>query len=167
MNIEKGISKVFGLDDETWLRHANPKSVWTRFIILPFFVLAIWSRTWISWYALIPITVLVIWTAINPKFFKKPATTKSWSSKCVLGEKVWTNRKEIEVPNEHKTMINILTLIQLTGLVTLVFGLYYFNFWQTITGTVLIYLGKMWFLDRMVWLFEDMKEHPEYNHLLY
>ena len=32
----------------------------------------------------------------------------------------------------------------------------------------LIYLGKMWFLDRMVWLYEDMKDTtPEYRSWLY
>lgn len=30
-------------------------------------------------------------------------------------------------------------------------------------GAALVYLGKMWFVDRMAWLYEDMKNaHPEY-----
>ena len=28
-------------------------------------------------------------------------------------------------------------------------------------GIVLAYLGKSWFLDRMVWLYEDMKNENE------
>jgi hypothetical protein len=33
---------------------------------------------------------------------------------------------------------------------------------------ILIYAGKMWFLDRMVWLFENMKEkHKEYSNWEY
>jgi len=28
----------------------------------------------------------------------------------------------------------------------------------TVFGIALIYLGKLWFLDRMAWLWEDMKE---------
>ncbi|MFW5697755.1 MAG: DUF6653 family protein [Fimbriimonadaceae bacterium] len=30
--------------------------------------------------------------------------------------------------------------------------------WPTVLGTVVVYLGKMWFLDRMVWLYEEMSE---------
>lgn len=31
-----------------------------------------------------------------------------------------------------------------------------------------VYAGKVWFLDRMVWLYEDMKEvTPEYSGWLY
>lgn len=28
---------------------------------------------------------------------------------------------------------------------------------------VLAYLGKSWYLDRMVWIYEDMKHLPEYG----
>jgi len=35
-------------------------------------------------------------------------------------------------------------------------------------GLPVTYMGKSWFLDRMVWLYEDMKEtHPEYRKWLY
>ncbi len=30
--------------------------------------------------------------------------------------------------------------------------------WGLGVGTVLVYAGKVWFLDRMVWLYEDMKD---------
>jgi len=30
--------------------------------------------------------------------------------------------------------------------------------WPTVTGGLLIYAGKLCFLDRMVWLYEDMKD---------
>ena len=40
--------------------------------------------------------------------------------------------------------------------------------WPTILGAVLIYAGKLWFCDRMVWLYEDMKEtDPRYRSWLY
>jgi len=32
----------------------------------------------------------------------------------------------------------------------------------------MVYCGKLWFLDRMVWLYEEMKElHPPYRRWLY
>jgi hypothetical protein len=30
-----------------------------------------------------------------------------------------------------------------------------------VLGVALAYLGKSWYLDRMVWLYEDMKEKNE------
>ena len=32
------------------------------------------------------------------------------------------------------------------------------DFLLTIIGIIIVYLSKMWFLDRMVWIFEDMKK---------
>jgi hypothetical protein len=167
MTFEKRIGRFFGLNDEEWLRHANPISIWTRFIILPFLVISIWSRLWIGWYALIPISIILLWMYINPRFFEKPKTTDSWSAKSVLGERIWANRGQIKVPEHHKTIVTILTLLQIVGGVFLVVGLYQLHFWATLCGMILIYMAKMWFLDRMVWVFEDMKKHPEYKSLLY
>ena len=39
--------------------------------------------------------------------------------------------------------------------------------WLAIFGISLAYLGKSWYLDRMVWLYEDMKDLPEYKEWLY
>jgi len=167
MTLEKKISKIFGLEGDEWLKHANPWSVWTRFIILPFIVLSIWSREWIGWYSLIPIISLSFWIYINPRFFAKPKTTNTWSSKCVMGEKIWANRDQIEVSNNHKPIIYILTFIQIVGGIFLFSGLYQLYFWPTFTGVLVIYLAKMWFLDRMVWIFADMKDKNEYKDLLY
>lgn len=30
MTLERKIAGIFKLDDENWMRHANPVSVWTR-----------------------------------------------------------------------------------------------------------------------------------------
>ena len=42
------IAKLFGLEGESWMRHANPASVWTRFSVVSILALAIWSRDWIG-----------------------------------------------------------------------------------------------------------------------
>lgn len=41
---ETRITQGFAMNEEAWGRHANPWSVWTRFLALPLLVLAIWSR---------------------------------------------------------------------------------------------------------------------------
>jgi hypothetical protein len=42
------VTKLFGLEGDAWMRHANPVSVWTRFAVLPLGALAVWSRQWIG-----------------------------------------------------------------------------------------------------------------------
>lgn len=155
MNIDKLILKIFLPDDESWLRHANPWSVWTRFITLPFIVLAVWSRVWISWYCLIPITLLVIWVVINPRLFEKPSSFDSWGSKAVLGERIYMKRSEFPLPEHHRMPITILTVLQSIGGGILIYGVWSLNVYLTAHGLTFVYLAKMWFLDRMVWLYDE------------
>jgi hypothetical protein len=168
VSFEKKAAKFFKLTDENWMKHTNPWSVWTRFLIFPLIALAIWSRVWFGWYSLVFIGIMILWTWLNPRAFGKPKTTKYWSSKAVLGERVWINRKEIPIPHHHITAIIILNCITVSGLPFFIWGLYTLHIWSTLLGIVLVYVGKMWFLDRMVWLYEDMKEkNPEYKNWEY
>ena len=167
MALERKMAKLFNLTDENWMKHANPWSVWTRFIIFPVLALAIWSRIWLGWYCLIPIGVVLFWTWLNPKAFGKPKTTKQWSSKAVFGERVRINRKELPIPQHHLKAIVVLRCITASGIPFFIWGLYELQIWPTILGVVLVCVGKMWFLDRMVWIYEDMKHLPEYKKWLY
>ncbi len=156
------------MSDETWSRHANPWSVWTRFTALPLLILSIWSRTWIEYWAWIPIALSVLWIWINPRLFSKPLSTNNWASKAVLGERVWINRKNISVPRHHRFAPNLLSSVSAIGLPFLIWGLWQLSIWPTLAGTILVYAGKIWFLDRMVWLYEDMKDvNQEYSEWLY
>jgi hypothetical protein len=67
------ITRVLGMTDEAWQRHANPWSVYTRFAAIPAMILAIWSRVWSSWWALVPVGGVIIWLWLNPFVF--PAVT--------------------------------------------------------------------------------------------
>ena len=60
MTLEARIARAHGMDDDSWARHANPWSVWTRVPILPLLALAIWSRSWIGWWAVLPVLLLVV-----------------------------------------------------------------------------------------------------------
>jgi len=85
----------------------------------------------------------------------KPDTYDSWGSKAVLGERVYMNKKSTPIPVHHRLPIKILNGLQsLSGLV-LAYGLWDLHGYLTLLGTTSIYLSKMWFLDRMVWLYED------------
>ena len=167
MTLERKIAKIFNLTDENWMKHANPISVWTRYSVLPLIVLAFWSRAWIGLLCLIPGVISFGWMFFNPVFFKKPKSTKNWASKSVLGERVYLNRDKVKIPNHHKTVPNILNGISSVGMIFAIYGIIVFAIWPAILGIALAYLGKSWYLDRMVWLYEDMNELPEYKKWLY
>jgi hypothetical protein len=159
----KTIERFFRMDEATWLRHCNPWSVYTRMATLPLLIMAIVSRMWIGWWSLIPVILLLLWIWINPRAFPPPKRTDNWASKCVFGERVWLNRSEVPIPTQHHRMAILLSLVSGAGLPFLAWGLTALSLWPTILGATLVYAGKLWFLDRMVWLYEDMRETtPKY-----
>jgi len=159
MTLERKIAGVFNLTDENWMKHANPISVWTRYSVLPIILFSVWSRLWIDWWCLVPTTVSLLWMFFNPVLFKKPKSTKNWASKGVLGERVFLNRDKVNIPEHHCTPLHsLLNTISFIGLLLAIWSIVYYSLIGAIAGVALTYLGKSWYLDRMVWLYEDMKD---------
>ena len=163
MTLERKIANLFNLTDKNWMKHANPWSVWTRYSVLPIIVLAFWSRIWIGMWHLVPAIISIAWMFFNPRFFKKPKSTKNWASKSVLGERVWLNRDKVAVPKHHSKIIPILNLVSSAGMILAIWAIVKLAAWPAVPGVALAYLGKSWYLDRMVWIYEDMKHLPEYG----
>lgn len=161
---EGRVAKLFGLEGENWARHANPLSVWTRFAVLPLLALSIWSRDWIGWWCLAPIVASLVFMMVNPLLFPKPRSTRNWASKCVFGERVWSERNTVPVPDQFTARVpNVTYAIQIAGFALLTFGLVRLDVVDTVAGLVIVLIAKAWFLDRQVLLFEDMKgRHPQY-----
>ena len=165
---ESKVAQAFNMTDEVWKRHANPLSVWTRFFILPLFNIAILSRVWIGYYCLIPVALLLIWTWLNPRFFPPPESTDNWASKAVLGERVWLNRKEIPIPMRYIQPVNLLSLFMFAGTLLLIWGLWKVHVIVVVIATSLVIGGKIYFLNYMVKLFDEMKaESEEYESWFY
>ena len=99
--VESRLAQVFRMSDEVWQRHANPWSVWT-FSTLPLLILAIWSRVWLGHWAWALVGLSLLWLWVNPRYFDKPKSTRNWASMGVLGERVWLNRKNIDIPPRHR-----------------------------------------------------------------
>ena len=158
MTLERRIAGLFRLDDEGWARHANPWSIWTRVATGPALVLALWSHTWLGWWALLPIAALSVWVWLNPRMFPKPCTTDSWGARVTFGERLWLNRDRVPVPPRHRMVPHLLIAIAGIGGVLAFGGALATALVPTLVGTALLYLGKLWFCDRMVWLWEDMKD---------
>jgi len=167
MTLESKIANLFRLTDENWMKHANPWSVWTRYSVLPLIVLAFWTRVWIGWWSAIPVVLSLAWLFFNPVLFNKARSTKNWASKSVLGERVWLNRDKQDVPEYHKTLPVILNGVSSVGILLSIWAIVMLSVWPAILGISLAYIGKSWYLDRMVWLYEDMKHLPEYESWLY
>jgi len=157
MDIFSFAEKVMSMDDESWGRHSNPWSVWSRLSCLPLLVLALWSRYWIGWWSLLPIAAALFWTWYNPRAFAPPAQTTSWASRGTFGERLFLSRKTTPVPQHHVKVSHLLTAVMMIGMVVLCYGVVTLNFWATMCGLVAAIGGKLWFVDRMVWLFEDMQ----------
>jgi hypothetical protein len=157
MSLESALAKVFGLkSDEAWRRHANPWSVYTRIPIPVLLVAAIWSRVWLGWWALVPVAVCLAWTALNPRVFPPPRTLDSWASRSVMGETLWAKRKSAPVPPRHRTAPFVLSAVSAAGLPFLVWGLVVLDPWMTLFGLAVQTTGKLWFLDRMALLYDDV-----------
>lgn len=163
MDIFRGGERIMRMTDASWARHANPWSGWTRIAgAVPTF-LALWSWHWIGPWALVPIFVIAIWTYANPRLFPAPANTDAWITWGVLGERVFLNRKAVPIPDEHARVALVVTAAAISFLTVAIFGFIAGNFWAAMTGWFGAMLGKCWFVDRMAWLWDDMKgAHPVY-----
>ncbi|PID75061.1 MAG: hypothetical protein CSB23_05465, partial [Deltaproteobacteria bacterium] len=133
--------------------------------VLPLIVLAFWSRAWIGWWCLLPGIISIVWMFFNPVFFKRARSTKNWASKAVLGERVYLNRDVVAIPDIHKTpLYGMLKMMSVIGMLMAIWAVVFYSVWGAVLGVMLAYIGKSWFLDRMVWLYETMKsENEEYQ----
>jgi hypothetical protein len=154
--MEATVAKAFGRDGDGWQRHANPWSVYTRIPIPPLLAAAIWTRTWIGWRSLVPVRLVCAWTAINPTAFPPPRSLDHWASKAVVGETYWLNRKEVPVPPRHRVAPTVLGGVSALGVPFIARGLVVRNGWMVLFGLAVQTAGKVWFLDRMALLYDDM-----------
>ncbi|QDC11615.1 hypothetical protein FHY55_13215 [Oceanicola sp. D3] len=145
------------MDDAVWRRHANPWSGWSRMLTtLPLLALAIWSRVWLGWGALVPVGLALGWIWVNPRVFPEPRRFDAWMSRGVLGERVFLEHRG-EIPAEHRRAGLVLGALSLPGALVLAWGLW--TLWAdwVVFGVVLTALPKVWFVDRMAWLHDDWR----------
>jgi hypothetical protein len=152
-----GLARAMAMDETAWRRHANPWSVWTRIPIGPALILALYARAWIGWWCLVPVAGLAAWTWVNPRAFPPPATLDSWASRGVLGERRLLDRGRRPIPRGHLVAARATAAISLAGLPPAVYGIATLNPWAATLGAALVVCGKLWFVDRMVWLEERMR----------
>lgn len=147
-----------GMDDAAWARHANPWSVYSRMTLPPLFAVAIWSRVWLGWWALVPVCLCVLWTWANPRIFPPPRRTDGWAAKGTLGERLFLS--QAEAPPRHRRAVALLTAANAIGFAILVWGLAILDPWITLWGLTVAMGAKLWTFDRMVWLWREAGATP-------
>jgi len=156
VDVFKPAERLMGMTPDVWDRHANPWSVWTRFTCLPCICVAIWSRLWLGWWAIPLLCAALFWTWFNPRAFAPNTRWETWAAQATLGERVWLHHRERVAPH-HKNWAFGLTLAAATGLPFLIYGLWAFSLWPLGLGLILTILPKVWFCDRMVWIWQDWR----------
>jgi hypothetical protein len=73
-----------------------------------------------------------------------------------MGETLWAKRKSTPLPPRHRTAPLVLGLVSAAGLPFLVWGLVVLDPWITLFGLAVQMTGKLWFLDRMALLYDDV-----------
>lgn len=156
------------MTEETWRRHSNPWSVWTRFSCLPLISAAVWSRVWLEWWSLIAVGATFFWVWYNPRAFPPPRRTDSWASKGTFGERIFLERRNNNIEDHHKKAALILAVLSAVGVPVLILGCWQLDFWAVVCGNLMTGLSKAWFVDRMAWVYEDHKgDDPKYQAWLY
>jgi hypothetical protein len=73
--------------EQSWKRHSNPWSVWTRILSYPLAYVPVWNRCWKQG------ALVGAWFTANPVIFPAPEDDSSWATRCVLGEQLWTAKR--------------------------------------------------------------------------
>jgi hypothetical protein len=82
----------------------------------------------------------------------------SWAARGVMGERLWLGRRTLPIPRHHARWALGLSLASGACLVPLAWGLVVFDPWATAFGALGASAMKLWFVDRMAWLHQDMTE---------
>ena len=141
------------MKDKTWERHANPLSVFTRIISYPLVFIPLWfisdfiNDPYSNWNIGVIGIIVIIWFTINPRIFKKPKNFDSYLSRGVLGEKLWTENRKID------NFSTALTIIIAPFFLISLYTTYMQLFWETMFFASFPFVLKLWFIYRMVFLY--------------
>lgn len=103
------MSSLGGFKQTIWERHSNPKSGWSRVLVLPVLLYAVYHRNWGLAIA------AVVFTVINPMLFSPPEGDDAWMTRVVLAEKWWTEDQQQNVfGRSYSNILNPLN-IPITG----------------------------------------------------
>lgn len=165
MDILKTAENLMSMDESAWQKHASPLSVYSRFTIVPLFTATLALREVLGWWTLLILLLVSFWTWLNPRIFKAPKKTNNWASMGTFGERIYLNRhNENRIPFHHLQMCRNIMALQIIGVPFWIYSIYTMSLGFMILSMLWLMFTKMWFVDRMVWVYQDMKEsNPVYQ----
>jgi hypothetical protein len=144
----KGGEDVAIHTEKSWKRHSNPWSVWTRILTNPLVYLPFWNRSWKQGAA------VAAWFAANPVIFPAPENDSSWATHGVLGEELWTAKRQRDNP----MTLNAASAVFFAGAIP---SAYRRRLWPMMVCAGPSLLLKLWFIDRMTFYYKEHKEREE------
>lgn len=148
--------RLMAMSDETWARHANPWSAWSRLTTLPLIGLAVYSRIWLGWWALIPVALTLFWLWLNPRLFAPPRRHDAWMTRGVFGERVWLRRAEEPIPRRYVRPGQILSGLSALGFLAFVYGLWRLEIWWTLGGLAVSMIAKLILVRMLAALYDEV-----------
>ncbi|WP_066413870.1 DUF6653 family protein [Halorubrum aethiopicum] len=93
------------IPDALWKRHANPKSGWSRVLITPLLLYAVYRRSG-------KLTALALaFTIVNPVLFSPPEDDDAWMTRVVLAERWWVDERGKPVlSRSYPAVLNLINL---------------------------------------------------------
>ena len=79
------------LEEQFWERHSNPKSGWSRTVLLPALLYAVYDRNWRL------AAAAIVFTVVNPVLFSPPDDDSTWMTRVVLAERWWTRERRSRI----------------------------------------------------------------------
>lgn len=149
--------RALNLDETGWRRFANPWAVWTRVTTFLLLVAAIYARHQLGFWWVILSVLIMVYLWYSPRAYPPPPRLDTWTTKAVFGARLFfADEQPASVSSSHHAMGLHLLALSIVGLLPAVYGLIELNPWATVLGVVLVIMPKLWFMDRMVWMYEDM-----------
>ena len=140
------------MKEQTWERHSNPWSVWTRVLTNPLVYLPVWNRSWRRAVA------AGSWFLLNPRLFSPPQNDSSWATRSVLGEQIWTRKLRVDLPMSISILSALFFLMAL-------YSAYVRRLWRLMSFGGLALGFKLWFLKRMVTYYNECLARPWWRRL--
>lgn len=75
-----------------------------------------------------------------------------------MGEQLWLARRSHPIPDHHRHATRWIVAGSSLGVLPIIIGVIRVDPWATAFGAALVFFGQIWFLDRLAWLYETMKE---------
>lgn len=93
-----------GFADVFWSRHSNPKSGWSRVLVTPALLYAVYRRDWRL------VAATVAFTVVNPLLFSPPDGQDAWMTRVALAERWWTEAGNGTVGLSYPNVCNSLNV---------------------------------------------------------